>query len=49
MEEKIKQALKIIKEECARCTSTQCESECIIYKLLGDCIAVNTVPDMWEI
>ena len=40
MEEKIKQALKIIKEECAKC---------IIYKLLGDCIAVNTVPDMLEV
>ena len=49
MEDKIKEALKVIKEECKKCSSTQCESNCLIYKILGDCIAVNTVPETWEI
>ena len=49
MEDKIKEALKVIKEECTKCSSAQCESNCLIYKILGDCRAVNTVPETWEL
>lgn len=37
-----------MEKECARCTSTLCKNECIIYRLLGGSIAVNMVPYMWE-
>ncbi|WP_195929351.1 hypothetical protein [Clostridium sp. 1001270J_160509_D11] len=47
--EEIKQALKTLKEECKRCSSVQCESNCFIYKVLGECIAVNSVPETWEV
>lgn len=47
--EEIRQTLKTIKKECEKCSSAQCESNCLIYKILGDCIAVNSVPDMWEV
>lgn len=49
MEEKVREALKILHEECKKCSSVQCESNCLIYKLLGDCIAVNTVPETWKV
>ena len=45
----IREALKVIKEECKKCSSMQCETDCLIYKLLGDCIAVNAVPETWNI
>ena len=49
MEDKIKQALKTIKKECEKCKSTQCENECRIVKILGDCIANYSIPEIWEV
>ena len=45
--EEIKEALKVIKEECKKNSLPECENNCLIYKLLGECVDAN-VPEAWE-
>lgn len=45
----VKEALKIIKEECKRHKSIHCETDdCLVYKILGHCMDYNE-PENWII
>lgn len=47
-EQKIIEALKVLKEECNR--HKDCEENCKIVKILGECVSdLMTIgtPDMW--
>ena len=48
MEDKIREALEILRDECKKHSISECENDCLIYKLLGECVDAN-VPEVWEI
>lgn len=49
--EKVREALKVIKEECMEYNPKECiAGDCLIHKILGECIInADKEPECWEI